>query len=151
MKLKFFLGVFLVLAISVLAVLGSGGRLTTFFDIPTFVVIVVIPAAIAFASWPVRDIGRAFSAPFDERAERKELEKSRTFFALLRQWVLVAAFFGSMIGLVCILAYADGHDIDKLGRNLAVMLLCVTNALLLFLILPLPFESLVKRRLAELD
>ncbi len=151
MKLKFFVGIFFVAAITVIAIVTSGGRLYTFFDVPTYLVILLIPAAIAFASWPVKAIGRAFSAPFDAAAGRGELEKSRLFFESLRQWILAAALLGTMVGLVCILAYSDAKDLYKLGRNLAVMLLCVTNALLLFLVLPLPIESLAKRRLAELD
>ncbi|HOX48669.1 MAG TPA: hypothetical protein PLG14_05725 [Spirochaetales bacterium] len=151
MRLKYFFGVFLVAAISAAAVAMSGGKLAAFVDLPTYVVVLAIPAAIAFASWPVRDIGRAFSAPFDPAAGRKELEKSLLFFSQLRRWVLVAALLGTMIGLVCILAYADGRNLDRLGRNLAVMFLCVTNALLFCLVVPLPLESLASRRLAELE
>ncbi|MBL8966542.1 MAG: hypothetical protein JNG85_05980 [Spirochaetaceae bacterium] len=151
MKVKFFIGVFFVAAISGGVVIISGGRLSLFIDVPTLLVILVIPAAIAFASWPVKDIGRAFSAPFDADAGRGELEKSRLFFESLRQWILAAALLGTMVGLVSILAFADAKNLDKLGRNLAVMLLCLTNSLFLFLILPLPFEALAKRRLAELN
>jgi len=67
MRLKYFFGVFLVVAISAAAVAMSGGKLAAFVDLPTYVVIIAIPAAIAFASWPVRDIGRAFSAPSTRR------------------------------------------------------------------------------------
>lgn len=151
MKLKFLVGVFLVLVISAGVIIISGGRLSLFVDIPTYIVIILVPAAIAFASWPVKDIGRAFSAPFDPAAARRELEKSRLFFESLRQWILVAALLGTMVGLVSILAFADAKNLDKLGRNLAVMLLCIANSLLLFLVLPLPLESLAKRRLADLD
>jgi len=151
MKAKYFIGILLTLAILVSVVLFSGGKLIVFIDVPTYLVIFLIPAAIAFASWPVRDIGRAFSAPFDPAAIRVELEKSRLFFESLRRWVLVAALAGTMVGLVCILAFYNGGDQLRLARNCAVMLLCVTNALFFLLLLPLPLESIAKRRLAELE
>lgn len=55
-----------------------------------------------------------------------------------------------MIGLIAILAFADGHNLDKLGRNLAVMLLCLFQALFLLLAVVYPLGSLAKRRLLDL-
>lgn len=136
------------LAIIAMAVLVSGGSLSIFIDLPSYAVIFLIPAAIAWASWPVRDMGRAFSAPFDPGASRTDLEKSRLFFESVRRWMFMAA--GTMVGLVCILKYADGSNLDKIGRNLAVMLLCVTSAIFVSLAFTLPLESLARRRLAEL-
>jgi len=151
MKAKYLVGAVLVLAILASAVLFSGGKLIVFVDVPTYFVIFLIPAAIAFASWPVKEIGRAFSAPFSASATKVELSKSRLFFKSLRAWVLVAALAGTMIGLVCILAFYSGGDQVRLARNCAVMLLCITNALFFSLVLPLPLEAIAKRRLAELD
>lgn len=150
MKTKYFTGVFLILAVSAAIVLLSGSTLPTFVDVPTYMILILVPAILAFASWPVREIGRAFSAPFDPAAGRKDLEKSRLFFVDLRRWLYTAAGLGTMLGLVSILVFADGEHLDRLGRNLGVMLLCVTNAFLLALMVPLPLESMVRRRLAEL-
>lgn len=150
MKTKYFTGVFLLLAVSAALVLMSGSTLPTFVDVPTYMILILVPAILAFASWPVREIGRALSAPFDPAAGRKDLEKSRLFFVDLRRWLYTAAGLGTMLGLVSILAFADGEHLDRLGRNLGVMLLCVTNAFLLALMVPLPLESMVRRRLAEL-
>jgi flagellar motor component MotA len=149
MKAKFLVGVLIVVAVTFSAILFSGGKLLVFVDVATYLVIFFIPAGIAFASWPVRDIGRAFSAPFDKLAKPKELEKSLFFFESARRWILVSAFLGTMVGLVCILVYADATNLERLGRNLGVMLLCITNALFFFLLIPLPIESLAKRRLME--
>jgi flagellar motor component MotA len=151
MKLKFFVGAILSLAILVSTIVFSGGNMIVFVDVPTYLIIFLIPAAIAFASWPLREIGKAFSAPFDAAATKVELSKSRLFFESLRKWVLVAALAGTMVGLVCILAFYSSGDQERLARNCAVMLLCVTNALAFFLVLPLPLESIAKRRLAELE
>lgn len=150
MKTKYFTGVFFILAVSAAIVLLSGSTLPTFVDVPTYMILILVPAILAFASWPVREIGRAFSAPFDPAAGRKDLEKSRLFFVDLRRWLYTAAGLGTMLGLVSILVFADGEHLDRLGRNLGVMLLCVTNAFLLALMVPLPLESMVRRRLAEL-
>ncbi len=151
MKTKYFVGVLIIIAVTFSAILFSGGKLLIFVDIPTYLVIFLIPAAIAFASWPVRDIGRAFTAAFDTQAQPKELKKSLSFFESVRRWVLLSAFMGTMVGLVCILIYADATNMERLGRNLGVMLLCITNALFFFLIVPLPIESLAKRRLMEME
>jgi len=150
MRMKYLVGVFLVVALFAALVLMTGSSLPTFVDVPTYMILILVPAILAFASWPVRDIGRAFSAPFDPAADRKDLEKSRIFFEDVRKWLYTAAGLGTMLGLVSILVFADGEHLDRLGRNLGVMLLCVTNAFLLALMVPLPLESIVRRRLAEL-
>jgi flagellar motor component MotA len=151
MRLKYAIGVVLLFAIAAGLVLVSGGKMMIFIDVPTIVVILVAPAVIAFMSWPVKDVGRAFSAPFDATASRAELEKSALFFAALRKWIYIAAFLGSMMGLICILALTSKDGTDRLSRNLAVMLLCIVHALFLDLLVPLPLESLARRRLAELE
>jgi hypothetical protein len=151
MKVKYFAGIVLILAVSSAIVLMTGSTLPTFVDVPTYLILVLVPAILAFASWPVREIGRAFSAPFDPAAGRKDLEKSRLFFADLRKWLYTAAGLGTMLGLVSILVFAEGAHLDRLGRNLGVMLLCVTNAFLFALLVPLPLESLARRRLADLE
>lgn len=150
MKAKFITGAALTAAIIVVVILVSGGSLSIFIDLPSYVLIFLIPAVMAWASWPVRDMGRAFSAPFDPGASRTDLEKSRLFFESVRRWMFMAAAAGTMIGLVCILQYADGSNLEKIGRNLAVMLLCVTSAVFFSLVFTLPLESLARRRLAEL-
>lgn len=150
MRVKYFAGIVLILAVSAAMVLMTGSTLPTFVDVPTYLILVLVPGILAFASWPVKEIARAFSPPFDPAAGRKDLEKSRLFFEDLRKWLYTAAGLGTMLGLVSILVFADGENLDLLGRNLGVMLLCVTNAFLLALMVPLPLESMVRRRLAEL-
>jgi hypothetical protein len=150
MKAKYWFGAAFTLAIFVTIVYMCGGRIMTYIDVPSIIFVVLIPAAIAFASWPVRDIGRAFTAPFDPKAGKAELAKSAQFMENLRRWSLYAAALGALIGLVAILVFMTGFDSDRLGKNLGVMLLVLTTSLLLILTFVLPLESLAKRRLAEL-
>lgn len=150
MKAKFWIGFLMTMATVVFGVIASGGKLLIFVDIPSLMVVILIPAAIAFASWPVRDIGRVFTALYDEGATRVELEKSLLFLNSLKQWMTTAAFMGLMLGLVCILRFYDGNKSGRLAPNLAVMLLCNATALFFMLLVPLPLASLAKRRLIEL-
>lgn len=150
MKLKFWIGLVFTTACIVFGILVSGADIPVYVDIPSLVIITLIPAAIAFASWPLVEIRRAFGALYDPAASKPELEKSALFFESLIRWMLYAAFAGLMIGLVAILRYYDGGESGKLGRNLAVMLLCNTEALFIILVFPLPLASLARRRLAEL-
>lgn len=152
MRTKFCIGSLCTIAIIILLIFACGTKPTIFVDIPTFVLIIFAPAAIAFASWPVKAMGRAFSAPFDSAASKAELGRSVLFFASCRRWILIAAAAGAMMGLVAILAgFSVNGDNKRLGPNLAVMLLSVADSLFLDLVVTLPLESLAKRRLAELD
>ncbi len=151
MKAKFWIGLVFTTAIVVFAIVASGGSVLVYFDIPSLVMIALIPASIAFASWPLGEIRRAFTALHDPAAGRAELEKSALFFESIIRWMLYAAFAGLMIGLVAILRYYDGNQVGKLGRNLAVMLLCNTEALFLIIVFPLPLAAIARRRLAGLN
>jgi len=150
MKAKYWIGAGLTLAIFVATVYMCGARIMIYVDIPSIIVVVLIPAAIAFASWPVKDIGRAFAAPFDPKAGKAELAKSAYFMESLRRWSLYAAALGALVGLIAILVFMTGFDSERLGRNLGVMLLVLSTSLLLILAFVLPLESLAKRRLVEL-
>jgi flagellar motor component MotA len=139
MKLKYLTGIVLTLGIFVMGVYVSGGYLRVFIDPLTTVLILVIPAAIAFASWPVREIGRAFSAPLDAAADERELRMAAEFFTSMKTWIALAAFIGVMIGLISMLAlYDPQQESAKLGVNLAVALLSVMQALLLIALVPYP-------------
>lgn len=149
MKLKYLIGLVLTLGLFVLGVYVSGGYLRVFIDPLTTVLIIGIPAGIAYASWPVKDIGRAFSAPFDAAADARELRMAAEFFASVKAWIALAAFIGVMIGLISMLAlYAPDLESGKLGANLAVMLLSVMQALLLIAIVPYPLGAMARRRLS---
>jgi flagellar motor component MotA len=149
-KLKFAIGLALGLALFIGTIYACGGRLVTYVDVPSIALVLGLPLAIAFASWPVKELGRAFGAPFDAGAGKAELERSILFLRSFRRWVYVAAGLGTMIGIVAILVYYnDGTDKLKLSRNVAVALLCVMQALFFDLFPLMYLESLAKRRLAE--
>jgi flagellar motor component MotA len=147
MKLKYLTGIVLTLGIFVMGVYLSGGFLRIFIDPLTTALIVGIPAAIAFASWPVKDIGRAFSAPFDAAADERELRMAAEFFTGMKTWIALAAFIGVMIGLISMLAlYSPDLESGKLGVNLAVALLSVMQALLFIALVPYPLGAMARRR-----
>ncbi|HAE21964.1 MAG TPA: hypothetical protein DCG47_06525 [Spirochaetaceae bacterium] len=149
MKLKYLTGIVVTLGLFVMGVYVSGGYLGVFIDPLTTALIIGMPAAIAFASWPLRDIGRAFSAPFDAAADERELRMAAEFFKSAREWIALAAFIGVMIGLISMLAlYDPAMESGKLGVNLSVMLLSVIQALLLIAIVPYPLGAMARRRLS---
>ncbi|OHD82458.1 MAG: hypothetical protein A3J97_10470 [Spirochaetes bacterium RIFOXYC1_FULL_54_7] len=152
MRTKYFFSAVMVLAVLAGAILVSGGHLMIVLDPYSMILVLGLPFIIAFGSWPLRDICRAFSAPFDPSADGKDLRKAAEFFESFRSWLAVSAATGAMTGLLLMLALFDlDNGLARLGSNLAVMLLSVFYALVLNLLFVLPLGALARRRLLDMQ
>jgi flagellar motor component MotA len=148
---KLIVSIVLILGIIVFGILVSGGILIAYYDLPTILVVVGTTFLILFASWPIRDIGRAFKAPFSKDASIIELKKSVVFFELARKALVWSGLLAVMMGVVAMLLALSlidlPKDLERLGKNCAVALLSVFQVSVTVLLLVLPFESAARRRL----
>ncbi len=154
MVFKLIVSIILILASYGAGFYFSGGEnIALFIDIPTIICVCFVTFLILFASWPLKDMGRAFSAPYSMGATKVELLKSKEFFTSMRKALVWSALVSSLIGFISILRYMsyEPFDAERLGLNFAVAILSVFQAGITVLVLALPFESAARRRLAELE
>jgi flagellar motor component MotA len=131
----------------------SGGRLSVFFDIPTIVSVLGVSFFILMASWPLKEMGKAFRSPFQKDPSPIDLRKSLAFFKSMKAALVWAGIVAVMMGLVSMLIVIVDFSakLDNLGKYSGVLLLSVFQAALAVVIVELPFETAARRRLAELE
>jgi flagellar motor component MotA len=160
MKTKLIISLILILGCAAIGIYFSGGECLTFIDIPTFMCVDILAFLILLASWPIKDIGRAFSKPFSGEATPADLRKAREFFSSLRRALVWAGILAVVLGFVLILkqlpvtgsASASASTVfsmERLGANMAVTILSIFYTAASVIVLCLPFESAARRRLAE--
>ena len=150
MRIKFLVGLTIQAALVVVGVLFSGGNLVVLFDFLSLLLVIGLSLAIAFGSWPAKDVIRAFGAPSDKDATKRELERSALFFHSLRSWIYAASGLTVMIGIIFSLKYINEWEPDHIGPNVAISLLGIFYAFCLDTFIVLPLESLARRRMLEM-
>lgn len=119
-------------------------------DLPSFIIVIVVPFAIVTASFGLRQTSRAFGASFDGRATARELKLAKAWFASLVRYVVAFSAFAFSVGFVMIMVYASGQDSSIVGKNFAVAILSVFYAAIFPIFFVLPFQQAIDARLAEL-
>jgi len=144
----YFVAVVLVLGVLVLGMVFAAAQPLVFIDIPGLVMVVVPTLVLCLATFPPRVIGRSFTVAFIRQpASEPELRQAAVFFRSMERYLLLSGLIGAIIGIVTMLTLL--LDVAKFGQGLAILLLTVFYAVLLMLVLAIPFRTAVERRLAE--
>ncbi|MFW5686505.1 MAG: hypothetical protein ACOC0O_07625 [Spirochaetota bacterium] len=149
---KFYpVGVVVVVALFVIAVVSGGSRITHFISIASLVLVTVPAAVMALSASSLGEMGRAFKAAFAGTSpSRAELLKAQSFFEAVGRMVIASGIVGFVTGAVVLLANLGG-DPTIIGAGTAVALLTVLYAAILDILVPVPFRLAIRRKLAELD
>jgi flagellar motor component MotA len=145
----YFPALILVLAVIVGGILISAGKLVYFVDFPSLIIATVLPLLLCFTTFTPADMGRSFRAAFGRgRTEKKELEVAVVFFLALQRYLLLSACIGALIGIMSMLSQTQ--DLKAIGMGFAMLLICVFYAVVLIMVLAMPFRVSAERKLAEL-
>jgi flagellar motor component MotA len=146
----YFIAVVLALCILVLGMVFAAARIDYFVDYASLIMVIVPAAVLCLAAFPPRVIGRSFTVAFSRQtASEQELRQAAVFFTSLQRCFLLSGAIGALIGIVTILAQLQEVAMAKLGQGFALLLITVLYALVLTLVLAVPFRAAVERRLAE--
>ena len=149
MNRYYFIALVLVLGVLALGIVFAAARLNAFLDYPCLIMVVVPPALLCLAAFPPRVVGRSFLVAFArQEASEADLHQAVVFFRFLERSALVAGFIGALIGIVAILSQLREVEVAKLGQGFALLLITVFYALVLMLVVTVPFRAAVERRLA---
>lgn len=139
----------LVLAALVFIFIVAAASVEFYFDLPSLIVVPVLPTITVCLMFGARASGRAFSAVFDASAERRELATSVSFFETLGRAFFLFGMIGFGIGLIIVLS--NLNDTAKVGPNLAVALLCVFYAAVANAVAVLPFLTAARTRMIDAE
>ncbi len=102
--------------------IGSGGDpVGTFLDVPSALIVVVVPLMILLAIYGWAGIVDAWSYVARKPASGKTAEDAVTFFQLAAGFALATGFLGTLVGLMIMLKNLD--DPSRIGPAMAINLL----------------------------
>lgn len=111
-----FIGVILIIVLGMVANEGLS-NLQKFADIPSLIIVTVIPLSLLVVSYGIGGLKMAFSAPFEMGATGELKNAYITVLKDLRIYAIVSGWIGAIIGLILVF-----NDKGILSRELADLL-----------------------------
>lgn len=139
---SFCLGVFFMILMFIM----TGVPITAFINLPVFLLMLLLPGIMLFASPGPAMIVRAFSVAFSRSSfTEEELIASRSFFLAWGRGVNLSGAFGVLSGIIAILGKAD--TVAFVGSYAAIALLSPLYAVMFRLLFIEPLRESIERRL----
>lgn len=148
MSKRYFIMVAGAFALCLAAMVASGdlSHLKMVVNIPSLIIVLVIPFLLSLSSFTLKEGHRAFRAAFKaSEASRRELELALVFFRALRRYFSLSGIFGFFSGIIAMLM--NLKDPGFIGWGVALSLLTVYYVLILELLLVVPFQTGIKKQL----
>jgi len=139
--------------IAAIVIAGSGvagAGPAGFWDLPSFILTPVAPFILMLGHYGPGEIVRAFRCAGAGECGPADAGRALVFFRSLRRLVMLSGFLGSLIGAIFIARmYPSGEFSANAGVYLGTCLLTVVYALFFSMVLCVPFESALEKKLAE--
>lgn len=152
MRKFFIVSVILFVALCLGAIVASGGNITFFLNLPSLIIVAGITFVMLLSNHTLREMGSYFAAAFREgegRAAPAVTKKGVDFFTSMRVYLILSGFVGALIGIITMLSLFE--DVERVGFGAALSLMTIFYAVLLILLIALPFKHGLQRRLLELE
>jgi hypothetical protein len=133
----------------VLNVLFSGGRIIDIWDVPSVVIMVVFPLLYQWALFGSSGFRKAFTAGFKKAPPVADVKTAQLFFRSYEKIIWFSALSSFVISITTMLI--DLEDRSGLGVHLAIMLISLIYAVILEVLVIVPFLVILKRRTIELN
>lgn len=125
-----------------------GGSVAVYIDLPSLVIVPVMPLAYMTVAYGMRATGAAFRVPLRAGADAVSLKVAQAFWTDAAKALWLFGIVGALSGGVQVLARLD--DPEKVGVNLAVAMLTMLYAAFFNLIIAAPYAALARKRIASL-
>jgi hypothetical protein len=128
--------------------LSGGGLIYYLLDLPSMIIMVVVPFLYQWFLFGSSMVCLAFTAGFRKETSMEQIAKAQLFFKSYSKVTWISAFMAVLLGAVAILAHIE--DPQLLGPNFAVALLSLLYGVLIHYIIIIPNSVFLKKRLIEL-
>lgn len=128
-------------------VTAMGGNILLYLNIPSLLIVLVIPILYQNMLFGFSGFVTAFSALFQENVSAEDLAKALAFFSSFGRSIWLFAAMAALLGFTGVLAGPDTSP--DLGFHLALTLVPLLYAVLLHLAFICPFTARLRLRMAE--
>lgn len=150
MNKSYFIFLFVALGVLCSGIVFAGARFATYVDVPSMMIVILITASLLVSSFRLKEIGSFFAGAFRERtADIPTLKKGICFFTAMQRYLIISAVIGTMIGVIAMLSILG--EPRAIGSGLGLALLTILYAVVLILVVAVPFRTSLARKLAEAE
>jgi flagellar motor component MotA len=150
MKGSYIAALIIVVGVLAFGLIVSGANFLWYVDLPSLVMVFLPAFVLTSGVHGVKGTVAAFSVAFGAGEwTREELEKAFLAARSLGRFAWLAALVGSFIGAIAILGNLG--EMEKIGGNTAVALICAFYAVLFEFLVVSPMTGRIKNRIAESD
>ena len=143
--IRYFLGLFMFLALFSLGILWSGGNpLLLLWDIPSLLFVPGFALALLRSVYSFREMGAAFRTALGDESNTTIVADADTFFSVMGKYLTLSGIHGVLVGAINILVNLT--DKAKLGPCFAVALITAFYSVFLQLAIVVPLRSMLKRK-----
>ena len=142
--MRYLLSLLIFLAGFCFAIVSSASSILGFIDIPTFIVVGIVPFLFTSTLFGFKNMASAFSVSTKKEAGKDKLLQALDFFKFYGKITWIAGFFAVIIGFSGMLKYLN---MSTLGPNTAVTLLSILYSGIIYAVVVLPFTILIKKQL----
>ena len=131
----------------VFTVWAAGGNFWNFIDVPSFLIIGILPFLFTSILFGFKETGLAFSIRSIQYPDKESLKKAACFFEMYGKITFISGIMSVIIGIFIMLVNLD--DPTALGPNLAWTLIPIFYCCIIYAIIIVPFSVFIKNRLNE--
>lgn len=145
MKIRFIIGLILVLLVVGTGIWISGGSFLLFLDPYSFAIEILASCFVIIMSFSIKEIRTAFAHVFDRETDNTaNYRKDIVLFSAMQNIVTTVAITALLMGVIAMLSQL--MDAAAIGRGLALALLSGFYALILQLALIIPCKTILRKK-----
>ena len=132
-------------AFAIITVGGTGSTFLVYLNLPSFILVGLIPFCIAGTIFGPRNMTSAFSVLRKKETDKEKLQEAYDFFKAFGKMAWIMGIIGVITGIVTMLVNLE--DTAAIGPNLALSLISILYSGIINIVLVIPFMVLIKQKL----
>jgi flagellar motor component MotA len=125
------------------AIILSGGTINYYLDIPTFIIVGLLPFLFTSALFGFRGMKAAYETAFKKETNIDSISKSLGFFSIFGTAIWIMGMISVVVVIIGMLTNLESKS--EIGPNTALAILSIHYSAILYLTAVLPFILLLKK------
>ena len=128
----------------IFTVLMAGGNLLNLFDIPSLIIVGIVPFLFVSILFGFKEMVLAFSVQSTEYPNKETLKKAFRFFEMYNKILWITGAISVIIGILNVLINLE--DKTAIGPNLALALISIFYCCIIYVLIIIPFTMDVYKK-----
>jgi hypothetical protein len=143
---RYWLSFIVFLAGIVFTVLLEGGKVMTLIDVPSLLIVGIVPFLFVSILFGFREMASAFHIQSIREADKETLKKALRFFEMYGKITFLSGVISVIIGIIYMLVHLDGNAFvpDLAGALISILYSCIIYVLII-----IPRVIFIKNKLNE--